>query len=163
MENRAKYLAILLLTVLISAITSYATTLSLNPIDTQNLQEMQELSSQDALKTKVNLLVEYLEFDPPFGGKVKVKTDLALENLTVVYRYTCINGTVITNSIDYGRCVPSLGFGFVLEAGGTLPDVYFKIPEYIVSASSSRIKDELGFLHFDIQPQIEVLEVYGYT
>jgi hypothetical protein len=126
-------------------------------------QETEQILSPNNTPSKVSLAVQAVEFQPPFQGKVEVKTDMALNNLTIVYRYTCLNGTVFTENIDYGKCIPSWGSGTVLEQGGEIPTIYFKIPEYIVSSSSSRTTDALGFVHFGVEPQIEILEIYGYT
>ena len=158
MNGKIKYLVILILALLVSAATSYVTTLSLLSINTEGSQQQ---ASQDTSKTKVTLVAQNITFRTGEDNSVvKIATDLSLDNLTIVYRYTCLNGTIFTESIDYGRYNPRWGQGALIDIGD-VPGVYFVIPDYIIHASSS-VKSTQGALTWIVPPQVEVVEIYGY-
>jgi hypothetical protein len=172
MNEKAKYFALVIITALaVSAITSYVTTLSLQ--NAQNTQQPEPSQQPSQNTTKISINVTGIEFTGDSSGNnfVQVSMDMALNNVTVVYNYTCLNGTVFTDTINYGRCDPAWVAGNVIEPGGVTPDLTLRIPGYIVHASSStkteeRI-DEYGRTYevtvWDVYPQVEVLEAYGYT
>ena len=154
MGEKTKYLIMVLITILVSSATSYITT----TLTMQNIQN----DSQNKTKTKVNFDVKGVNFDIDMVfNTVHTNPNVNVDNLTIVYQYTCPNGTKFTESIDYGSYTPTWGSGAVIDPGGA-PDVYFRIPEYIIRASSSTMTNEYG-TKWDVYPQVEVLEIYGYS
>jgi hypothetical protein len=94
---------------------------------------------------------------------VTVYSKISVQNLTIVCKDTCLNGTTLTSNIDYGTYVPAWGAGVVIESGA-IPDALYKIPDDIIRAcSTTKVKPDTNVIVFDIQPKCEVLEVYGYT
>ena len=123
----------------------------------------QQPSPQNTTKTKVNFNIKEIEFDIEMNfNKVSSDPDVSVENLTIVYQYTCLNNTVVTESINYGSYTPAWGAGAFIDVG-EVPDVSFRIPEHIIRASSSTKTNALGFPVWHVYPQVEVLEIYGYT
>lgn len=166
MNGKTKYLALVVLIVSISFLTSYVT---VSFLDTQNAQASQSTVNtpnySNDTKTKVSLTAKSIRFDIDYYGNnlVQLATDKTVDNLTIVYRYTCLNGTVLTESVDYGRYSPSWGEGAVIDPG-RVPNVYFRIPWSIIHDSSSTKTDETtGYTIWDVSPQVEVLEIYGYA
>jgi hypothetical protein len=165
MNEKTKYLAILLVAAIVSAATSYTATLSL-PKATVTVADVESLVEQQVTEelspVKVTLVNE-VSFWAPGPSYVKAYSDVTLKNLTIVYKYTCLgNGTVTTKSIEYGTFIPAWGAGTIIEAGA-VPEGLYKIPDYIIQASSTTETNPSGNLVFDTPPQLEVLEVYGYT
>lgn len=160
MNGKTKYLALTILTVLISFLTSYAT---VSLLDTHTPQNTVNTLNYNETETKISLTPKSIKFDIDYHGNnlVGIATDKTVDNLTIVYRYTCLNGTVFTESVDYGRYSPSWGEGAVIDPGNA-PNVYFRIPWVIILDSSSTKWDEtIGYTVWDVSPQVEVLEIYG--
>jgi hypothetical protein len=160
MNEKAKYLAILILAVIVSAATSYVTTLSSPATDVKGLVEQQV--AEQLSSSKVTPPYE-VSFFAAGNSIVTIYSKISLENLTIVYKYTCLeNGTTVTRSINYGSFVPAWGAGAVIEAGA-VPQALYKIPDDIIQASSTTKLNANDCIVFDIQPKCEVLEVYGYA
>jgi hypothetical protein len=151
MNEKTKYLAILILAVIVSAATSYVITLS------QSAIYVNALSGR-----KVTLPYE-VSFFAGGNSLVKVYGKVSVQNLTIVYKYTCLdNSTEVTRSIEYGTFIPAWGAGAVIEAGA-VPEALYKIPDDIIQASSKTKLNVNDNLVFDVGPVCEVLQVYGYT
>jgi len=165
MNEKTKYLGILILAVIASVSISYLSILSLpTPIvraaEVEALVERQVAEELSLGKVAIPHEVSYFAAG---NSVVKAYSKTTLENLTIVYRYTCLgNGTVITRSIEYGTFIPAWGAGAIIEEGA-VPEALYKIPNYILQASSTTKLNEFACIVFDTWPQIEVLEVYGYT
>jgi hypothetical protein len=166
MGEKTKFLIIILTAILLSTATSYITTiLTLQNIQNELEQQInqQQQPSQNTTKTKVNFNVKEIHFDIGMTfNYVSSEPNLSVDNLTIVYQYTCRNDTTITENIDYGSYTPVWGANSIIDAGG-VPIVSFRIPDYIIYASSSTKRNALGFLVWDVSPQVEVLEIYGYV
>jgi energy-converting hydrogenase Eha subunit G len=165
MNEKTKYLAILILAVIVSSATSYAATLSL-PTGTVKAADVEALVEQQVAEqlspSKVTLPYE-VSFFAAGNSIVTVYSKMFLENLTIVYKYTCLeNGTTVTRSIDYGAFIPAWGAGAVIEAGA-VPQGLYKMPDVIITACSTTYVNSVGCTQFDIQPKCEILEVYGYS
>ena len=160
MNEKTKFLATLILAVIASSVTSYVTIKSSTTMDVQGLVE-QEVAEQLS-GSKVTLPHE-VEFSAAGHSLVTVRSKTTLENLTIVYRYTCLeNSTIITRNVEYGTFIPAWGAGTVIRAGA-VPSALYKIPDDIIQASSTTKLNEFDNIVFDTPPQIEILEVYGYS
>jgi hypothetical protein len=158
MNAQVKYLAILILAIIVSATTSYAMTVSSTAIDLERLEEqvVERLSSKVTLPYEVSFFA---------GGNslVTVYSKVSVQNLTIVYQYTCLdNGTEVTRGVEYGTFIPAWGAGAVIEAGA-IPEALYKIPDDIIQASSKTKLNVNDNIVFDVGPVCEVLEVSGYT
>lgn len=158
MNVQIKYLAVLILAIIVSAATSYVMTVSSTAIDLERLEEqvVERLSSKVTLPYDVSFFA---------GGHsvVKVYSKVTVQNLTIVYQYTCLdNSTEVTRSVEYGTFIPAWGAGAVIEAGA-VPEALYKIPDDIIQASSKTKLNVADCIVFDVGPVCEVLEVYGYT
>jgi hypothetical protein len=103
MNEKAKYLAILLLAMLVSATTSYIISYSTGAKGLEN-QQASGIQSPDG--NRIDLQTREIIFDATGPDYVIVAIAKAVDNLTIVYQYTCLNGTVLTESIDYGSYTP---------------------------------------------------------
>jgi hypothetical protein len=166
MGEKTKFLIIILTAILLSTATSYITTiLTLQNIQNELEQQInqQQQPSQNTTKTKVNFNVKEIHFDIGMTfNYVSSEPNLSVDNLTIVYQYTRLNGTTITESIDYGSYTPVWGANSIIDVG-SVPIVSFRIPDYIIYASSSTKRNAADFLVWDVYPQVEVLEIYGYA
>ena len=165
MGDKTKYLLIILIAVLFSTAASYiTTTLTMQNIKNQLEQQInQQQPAQNITKTKVNFNVTEINFDIDMTFNiVSTEPNLSVDNLTIIYQYTCLNETTITENIDYGSYTPVWGANSIIDVG-SVPTVSFRIPDYIIYASSSTKRNALGFLVWDVYPQVEVLEIYGYA
>jgi hypothetical protein len=175
MNGKIKYLAILILALLVSATTSYVTTSmylsslpaapssaapTMNDLSPQVLQQL----SQDIVEaSKSNASLPFtVQFFAGGDSIVETHSQIALENLTIVYQYTRLSdNSNVTTSVDYGTFIPAWGAGAVIEAGAS-PEALYKIPESILSECSTKVTNSNGCLVFDGAPQLQVLAVYGY-
>jgi hypothetical protein len=160
MNEKSKFLVMLILAVISSSITSYVTTRFSTTMDVKGLvaQEVAEQLSH----SKVTLPYE-VSFFAAGNSLVTAYSKISLENLTIVYKYAVLeDGATVTKSIDYGTFIPAWGAGAVIKAGAT-PEALYKIPDDIIQASSTTKVNDAGCLVFDTPPQLEVLEVYGYA
>jgi hypothetical protein len=165
MGEKTKYLIIILTAILLSTAASYiTTTLTMQNIKNELEQQInQQQPGQNTTKTKINFNIKEINFDIDMTFNiVSTEPNLSVDNLTIVYQYTCRNDTTITENIDYGSYTPVWGANSIIDAGG-VPIVSFRIPDYIIYASSSTKRNALGFLVWDVSPQVEVLEIYGYA
>ena len=152
MNNKVKYLSVLVLALLVSVATSYVTTsayltnqhaesLNVGTVDVNNLppQVMQQISDDIVLqltKTNVSLSFEVSYFA---GGNslVEVNGRVALENLTIVYQYTRLSdGTSVVESVDYGTFIPAWGAGAVIEEGASPKDSIRFLKEFCNNVQS---------------------------
>jgi hypothetical protein len=160
MNEKTKYLAILILAVIVSAATTYLTTLTLPAMDVKGLVEQQV--AEQLSPSKVTLPYE-VSFFAAGNSLVTVHSKISLEDLTIVYKYTILeNGTTVTRNINYGTFIPAWGAGAVIEAGA-VPEALYKIPNDIIQACSTTKLNVNDNIVFDIQPKCEILEVYGYS
>ena len=164
MKNTVQYIGIIVVVILVSVSTSYLTTIVLENKNNLQQQNVQPNITQNITRTKVNLTAKSINFNVDASGNyVKVETNQALDNLTITYKYACLNGTIFTESVDYGSIAPYWGVGVMIEAG-KIPELNFLIPEHIIRASSSlKTNENSGVTIWDIRPQVEVLEIYGYS
>ncbi len=117
-----------------------------------------------------------VSFDPgtsPPSGTVCIYSNYPIYNLTVVYKYIPTseyarqlqvpNGTLLSQATTYGDYIPSWGPVAIVE-NGTIPYSILKIPDDIMMVCSRSHRDEYrgGYL-WDVYPQLNVTEVYGYS
>ena len=160
MNEKTKYLTALILAVVVSAATSYIVTLSLPTPIVEALVE-QEVAKQLS-PNKVNLPYE-VSFFAAGHSLVTIYSKTTVENLTIVYKYKILEDeTMATTSVEYGTFIPAWGAGAVIEAGA-VPEALYKIPNDIIQACSTTKTNEHGNIVFDIPPQLEIIEVYGYS
>jgi hypothetical protein len=178
MDGKIKFLTILLLSLSVSIITSYATTslyltstqgekTNANPVDINNLppQMVQEISDEIVLeltKQNTSLPFEYITHDGS-GSYIKVNSTIALENLTITFQYTSLaDGIVHIESFDYGTFTPAWGDGVVITYGEA-PDSYYRVPYSVLEQCTQKTVDTEGRITFLGEPELEVLGVFGYV
>jgi len=160
MNEKTKYLVVLLLAIAVSATTSYVTTLSLHSLNAQgSQQESSQQAGQQQASHKISLAYDIDFFAP--GSTVTVYSSAALHNLTIVYQYTYPNGTTVTSNIDYGDYYPWWGTGTVIRMGA-VPSAIYAIPDYIQALATTYVDPESGITKIS-NPNFKVLEVYGYS
>jgi hypothetical protein len=177
MNGKIKYLFALLLVVIVSVATSYATTMvylsrlpvqqaSVGQVDLNNLptQMVQQISDDIVLElTRTNLSLPF-EFTS-YGGNesyVKVHNNISLENLTITFEYTsATDGMTHIESYDYGTYIPSWGAGVIITYGED-PNSYYRVPYTVIQQCATTT---LNVDNQTIQnvPQLEVLGVFGYV
>jgi hypothetical protein len=175
MGEKIKYLAVLLVAIAVSALTSYATTLSLQPKASiqqpSNSPELtpQSSSSPSPQPTSTKITASYnAYFDPEDNQSVlTVYSNETIHNLTVTYQFTSLNGTNYTTKINYGTYTPAFSPNHVIEVGDT-PFQLYRIPQSIISACSTTklTFDSHGYasgITWDIYPKLTVTEFYGYS
>ena len=151
MSEKTKYLAILILAVVVSAATSYMIAFSQSAIYV------------NALSGRKVALPYDVSFFAGGNSLVTVYGEVLVRNLTIVYQYTCLdNSTEVTRRVEYGTFVPAWGAGTVIESGA-VPEALYKIPDDVILASSKTKLNINNNLVFDVGPICEVLEVYGYV
>lgn len=160
MNEKTKYLAVIILAIAVSAATSYVTTLSLHSLNAQGSQQQssQQAGSEQA-PHKVSLAYDVDFFAP--GSTVIVSSSVALQNLTIVYQYTYPNGTTVTSNVDYGDYYPWWGTGTVIRVGA-VPSAIYAIPDYIQALATTYVDPDNGITKIS-NPNCKVLEVYGYS
>jgi len=160
MNEAVKYLLVFVGALLISGVTSFEVTAYLQTISQNNLLPQ---TSSNSTQTKVDLTVNQVHFDPVGANYVEVGISELVYNLTIVYSYTTLNGTTIVKSVDYGSYVPS--WQGILISPGTIPHLSFRIPDDIIRLSSSVKTNNIdgGSLTWDVIPQVQVIDVYGYS
>lgn len=169
MRDRTKFSMFLVIVVLVSVITAYVTYLALDAQeDTQGTPE-QSSSPQSTNGPSTNKIFPSFEvyLDPqPSGSRVTVTSGVAIQDLTIVYECTSLNGTEYMEEIHYGDYYPTWSPNHVIEPGETQFQFY-RIPQSIISdCSSAKPKydsdgDLLGY-EWDIYPKLAVT-VYGYS
>ena len=157
MNEKAKYVVILLLAILVSASTSYLTTLSLHSSSQSPSSNTSETAQQTA-SAKIFPL-HNVSFSV-YVSTVTVYSNVAVLNLTIDYRYTTLNGSTLTRNVTYGDYYPSWGSSVVTE--GETPSTSFLIPQDIIQTCSTTTYSADGSLIFKIPPQLTVT-VYGYS
>ncbi len=162
MRETAKYLIVVFIAILVSAATSYVVTLSIQPTI-----QPHPSSSPSPQPTSTKILPTYnvtLDISRSF---VSVYSSIVVHNLTISYHYTSLNGTEYTSEIGYGDYYPAWGVGQMIEAG-KLPYLSYRIPQSIMDECSKvkitydRYWSPLSY-SWDIYPQLNVTEVYGYS
>ena len=128
MNEKAKYAIILLLAIGVSSATSYLIT-----------------SYSHSTSTKI-----FPAFNVNIGidlSDVQVNSSVAIHNLTIVYQYKSLNGTMNTVKVGYGDYAPFWGAGVVINSG-TIPYATYRIPDSIISACSTTkfLYDEQGLV-----------------
>jgi hypothetical protein len=93
---------------------------------------------------------------------VIVYSDIAIKNLTITYQYTALNGTAIETKVKYGDYYSVWGTGAMVQEGA-IPSTNYVIPDYIMNACSSIKDDAQGFPAWDVYPQLNVIDVSGYS
>jgi hypothetical protein len=178
MNDKIKYLSVVLLAVAVSIATSYVTTrvyLSQLPVqrsstaqvDLNNLppQMVQQISDEIVLeltRTNVSLPFEFKSY----GGNesyVKVHNNIALENLTITFKFTgTTDGITHIESYDYGTYIPAYGDGVIITYGQD-PNSYYRVPYMVIQqcATITIIDDDNRTI--SNVPQVEVLGVFGYV
>lgn len=175
MDGKAKFMVILLASILASVLTSYAVTsfylanqpYSAGTVTADNLspQAIQQIADDLALstaKTNVSLPFE-VHFNAHSDSYIITQSRITLENLTITYQYIKLSdGTTQTESIDYGTFIPAWGAGVTIEPGAT-PEAIYKIPDYIIQQSSTIISNGNGCEVFEKEPAVTVVGVFGYA
>ncbi len=164
MDEKTKYLTILIISVVVTAATTYAATLTTFP--TARAEDIgaivdQQMAEQLAPR-KIDLSFS-VDFFAAGDSLVQVRGDVTLDNLTIIYKYTKLSDrAVIIESVEYGTFIPAWGAGVII-VGGEMPEFNYKIPENIVAACSTTKVNENDCIVFDVWPQLEVMEVYGFA
>ena len=169
MKDTVKFAVFLVIIVLVSVITTYITNLALDAHEgTQGTPEPSS-SPQNTNEPSNNKIFPSFEvyLDPqPSGSRVTVTSGVSIQDLTIVYEYTSLNGTAYTEEIHYGDYYPTWSPNHVIEPGETQFQFY-RIPQSIISAcSSAKPKydsdgDLIGY-EWEIYPKLTV-NVYGYS
>ena len=165
MDEKAKYVIVLVLAVLVSLATSYFSS-SYFHSNAQNASSSSPQPTQEPISTQQPLggknFPQYsLSFYARGSSFVTVYSDVAVYNLTVVYNYKPISGgSNVTQSLNYGNYYPSWG-STVVTAGET-PSAILKIPQDIIEACSTITTNSAGNPVFAISPQLTVT-VYGFS
>jgi len=168
MNEKVKFSAFLIIVIIVSVITTYVTDLALDSnADSQNVTpQPTPHDSEEPSNNKIFPSFE-LYLDPqPSGSRVTVTSAVAIQDLTIAYQYTSLNGTAYTEEIPYGDYYPTWNPNHVIEPGETQFQFY-RIPQSIISAcSSTKAKfdsdgDLIGY-EWDVYPQLSVT-VYGYS
>ena len=169
MNEKMKYVTILLLAVVVSSATSYLTTLAVYPSNAPQPSIspiLQPTISPTLQPTSIRILPTYNVTISVEDSYVQVFSTVAFHNLTIVYQYTTLNGTSKTAEVGYGDYYPIWGVGVIIDSGA-IPYVTCRIPNSIMSAcSTTKIIYTDGIqsgIQFDIYPQLNVTEVYGYS
>ena len=163
MKDRMKFAILLVVVVLVSVITTYITNLTLN---TNEEYTGPDQSPNGSSKTKIYPSFEVRLVPQPFNSIVTVTSAISLEDLTIVYQYTALNGTEFTQEIYYGDYFPTWNPNHVIEPGETQFQFY-RIPQSILTdCSTYREKrdadgDLIGY-EWDISPKLTI-NVYGYS
>lgn len=160
MNEKAKYVAILFLALLISATTSYLTTLSLHSNSQSTSSNSIEANQQP---TSVKIFPLYnVSFLSVGDCRVTVYSNVPLYNLTMDYRYTTPNDITLTSNVTYGDYFPSWGPSTIIVEGET-PYAIYAIPQDIIQACSTTTYNAAeGITVFVIPPQLTVT-VYGFS
>lgn len=164
MDERMKYLTILFISVIVSVAATYVAMVTTFPTaraeDPGAIVDKQ-LAEQLAPR-KTNLLFSVYFFGVG-DSLVFVRGDVTLDNLTIVYKYTRLSDNVVViESVGYGTFIPAWGAGVIIEAG-EMPEFNYRIPENIITACSTTKLNENYNIVFDVSPQLEVVEVYGFS
>ena len=166
MNERVKFSTFLIIVVLVSAAAAYVTTLSLDSnTDSQNgIPNSQDTEEPSA--TKIFPLYEVDLSPRDSDSKVTVTSAVSIKDLTIVYKYTSLNGTAYTEEVNYGDYHPTWSPNNVVEPG-EIQFQFYRIPQSIISAcSSTEAKydsdgDLIGY-EWDVYPRLTV-NVYGYS
>jgi len=156
MNEKAKYLVAFVSIIVVSAFTSYLTTLSLVSPNTQSPQTKE---NQQSTSNKVSLAYNITLY--PDGSIVKVFSNINLHNLTIVYQYTDPNGTMVTDNVNYGEYYAGWGTGVFIHLGDT-PYSSYVVPDFIQALATTYVDPQTGITKVS-NPNFKVLEVYGYT
>lgn len=163
MEEKVRYAVFLAVVILVSVLSSYITTLALNPnlSDTNGTTNLQPSTNTNSTKSIVHALSYQADLLSTSSAYVTVTSDIPMTNLTIVYKYTPINGSAITEEVTYGDYFPVYDPGQVLQPGAHHVQNY-GIPQNMVDVSSTKafVGDNLVYV---IPPQIQILDVYGYS
>ncbi len=164
MDEKKKYLTILLISAVVSASTTYAATRTAFP--TARAQDIRTIVDQqvtEQLSLRKTNLAFNVDFFAAGASLAQVRGDVTLNNLTIVYKYTRLSDrAVVTESVEYGTFIPAWGAGVIIVAG-EMPEFNYKIPENIITACSTTKVNENGCIVFDVWPELEVMEVYGFA
>jgi len=168
MNENVKFATFLIVVVLVSAATSYVTTLSLDSnTDSQNgipQPTPQDTEEPSTTKTFPSYEVDLSPLDS--DSKVTVISAASIRDLKIVYQYTSLNGTAYTEEINYSDYHPTWSPNHVIEPG-EIQFQYYRIPQSIISACSSTKAtydsdgDLIGYT-WDVYPKLTVT-VYGYS
>lgn len=164
MNEIAKYSVVIVIAVLASAITSYEVASNFH-VTAQNPQLPQ--SSDDHIQTRVNLTISRVDINGPNSASyVEVQFSEAVHNLTIIYRYTALNGTTSMRSVDYGGIYDPAWHNGDIVSPELVASIRFRIPNDILLVSSSittYYAGEGGGLAWDVSPQVEAVEAYGFA
>ena len=166
MNEKVKFSTFLIIVVLVSAAAAYVTTLSLDSnTDSQNgIPNSQDTEEPSATKIFPSYEVDLSPRDS--DSKVTVTSAVSIKDLTIVYKYTSLNGTAYTEEVNYGDYHPTWSPNNVVEPG-EIQFQFYRIPQSIISAcSSTEAKydsdgDLIGY-EWDVYPRLTV-NVYGYS
>ncbi len=164
MDEKTKYLTILIISAVVSASTTYAATLTAIPTaraqDIRTIVDQQMTEQLAHRKTNLSFSVDFFAAG---ASLVQVRGEVTLDNLTIVYKYTRLSDrAVLIESVEYGTFIPAWGAGVIIVAG-EMPEFNYKIPENIIAPCSTTKVNENGCTVFDVWPQLEVMEVYGFA
>jgi hypothetical protein len=168
MSNTTKLVAIIVVVVFTSALTSYATNIlfldNAQPVS-QNTSSSTPQPTQETSEASTKIHAD--SFNVSFAAQdsssyVMVYSDMPMDDLTIALKYTCTNGTTLRKEIVYGDYNPTWNPGYAVQPG-EIPYQEYRIPDYIIKATSTTKWNPNGYWVFDIYPQVEILEVYGYS
>jgi hypothetical protein len=177
MNGKLKYLFVLLLAVVVSVATSYVTTsvylsqlpvqqpsvvqMDLNSLPPQMVQQISDDIVLELTRTNVSLRFEF----ESYGGNdsyVKVHNNIALENLTITFKFTStVDGMTHIESYDYGTYIPAWGAGVVITYGQD-PNSYYRVPYEVIQQCPTTTLDNGAQAVLNV-PDLEVLGVFGYV
>lgn len=157
MNDNAKYALVLVISVIASALTSYAITINLN----SNIQANGSQSNSNQQTTNLTETTKifpinytsYFSFTHDDASYVIVYSNVAMHNLTIVFRYKTWEGQTKTESVNYGDYYPTRNPNHEVESLNDNCYQYYKVPKVIQDSYEVIGKT----------PSIEILEVYGYS
>jgi hypothetical protein len=172
MKESVKYAVFLVVVILVSVCSSYITTIALKP-NTSNTNvsgNQQQGVSTNSTSNIVHASSYQTKFDVSFAGYgsdeddpynyVIVYSYIAIQNLTITYQYTCLNGTTLEAKVDYGYFYPAYT---TIVQQGEIPFTDYIIPSYIIRACASTIDNAQGYPVWKVYPQLNVIDVSGYS
>jgi hypothetical protein len=175
MNNNAKFAITIAVVIVVSVLTSYVTTVTLNSNNDSDTQQSSisqttiQPSLQNTSQTSTNKIFPSHSEDYSAENNesvITVTSSIAIRDLTVVYHYTALNGSAYSQEFHYGDYFPSWGPNNIVNPN-QVQFQYYRIPQSVVSACSntksvfSKSGDYIG-QGFDVQPNITVT-VYGYS
>jgi hypothetical protein len=179
MNSKIESALLIVICVLASAITSYATTIAVRSNQQANSsannnqqtipQNTAQPSSQNNNQTSAGKIYpshnERLDVSLD-NSYVSVTSAVAIRDLTISYHFTSLNGSVYTIDEHYGDYHPTWSPNHLIQLG-EVQFQYYQIPPFIMKACSSTkpVYDSSGEpagTTWDVHPKLTVT-VYGYA